>query len=143
MTYCTQEDIETRIGPDDLVALADHDGDGTADTTVVEQAILSADAVIDTHLGVRFAVPVLTAAGEPPDALRARAVNLAVYFLHLGRDSVTEDLRAQHEADLEWLRQVATGRASVGIVPEPAESSAASGVRSESGPRLFGRDEPL
>ncbi|MFO7956493.1 MAG: DUF1320 domain-containing protein [Candidatus Brocadiia bacterium] len=143
MTYCTQEDIETRIGPDDLVALADHDGDGTADTAVVEQAILGAEAVIDTHLGVRFAVPVLTAEGEPPDALRARAVNLAVYFLQLGRDSLTDDLRAQHEADLEWLREVATGRASLGIEPEPAESAGAPGVRTETDPRVFGREEPL
>ena len=38
MSYCTQSDIELRIGPADLVALADHDGDGDADSAVVQGA---------------------------------------------------------------------------------------------------------
>lgn len=143
MTYCTPQDIQTRIGPEDLAALADHDGDGEPDEPVVQQAILAAAAVIDSHLGVRFAVPVLVSGGAPPDALRLCAVNLAVYFLHLGRDSVTENLRRQHESDLKWLRHVATGRASVGVEPDPAEASGAPRAPGDARPRLFGRGEPL
>ena len=90
MSYCSQSDIETRIGPADLVALADHDGDGSADSAVVQGAITSAQALIDSYLSVRYAVPV----APVPDALKTRAVSLAVYFLRLGRDSVTDDVRA-------------------------------------------------
>ncbi len=143
MTYCMQTDIETRIGTDDLVALADHDGDGVADEAVVTQAIQSAEALIDSYLAMRFSVPVLAGDGSPPPALTTRAVNLAVYLLRLGRDSVTEDARAQYEDDLAWLAGVAAGRVALGTEEAPAESTRAAGVRYETEPRLFGRDEPL
>lgn len=143
MSYCTQTDIETRIGADDLVALADHDGDGVADQAVVAEAIESAEALMDSYMAMRFSVPVLAGDGSPPPALTTRAVNLAVYFLRLGRDSVTEDARAQYEDDLAWLAAVAAGRVAVGTGEAPAESARAGGVRHESEQRLFGRDEPL
>ncbi len=139
MAYITQDDIEDRIGADDLAALADYDGDGQADQAVVAQAITSAGALIDSYLGVRFSVPV-----EPvPDVLKTRAVNLAVYFLRLGRDSVTEDVRAQYEDDIEWLNQVVAGSVSLGIEPSPDESAGAPRARWDTRPRLFGREEPL
>ncbi|MFW6189040.1 MAG: gp436 family protein [Planctomycetota bacterium] len=143
MSYCSESDVEDRIGPDQMIALADHDGDGSADSAVVQQAIRSASAVVDGYLGVRFAVPVQAPGGGTPEALRARAVNLAVYFLKLGRDSVTEEARAQYESDVEWLREVVAGRASLGVDPEPAEHSGAPAARWDGEPRLFGRDEPL
>jgi phage gp36-like protein len=139
MAYCTFEDIETRIGADDLAALADYDGDGAADPDIVAEAIRSAESLIDSYVGVRFAVPVDPA----PDILRTRAVNLAVYFLRLGRDSVTEDARAQYEDDVHWLNQVAAGGVSLGIEDSPGESSGAATARFATQPRLFGRDEPL
>ena len=139
MTYCNHEDVETRLGGDDLRALADHDGDAVADSAVVDQAIASAEAVIDSYLGTKFSVPV----SPVPDALRTRAINLAVYFLKLGRDSVTEDARRQYGDDVAWLREVVAGAVTLGIEPGPAESVGSPGVRSETRPRIFGRDEPL
>jgi len=143
MAYCTFEDIELRIGAEDLAALADYDGDGAADEAVVERALRSACSLIDSYLGVRFAVPVALPDGTCPEALTMRAVNLAVYFLRLGRDSVTEDARAQYEDDTAWLKDIVAGAVSLGVEPSPAEGSAASGARYESRPRLFGRGEPL
>jgi len=139
MSYCTQQDIETRIGAEDLARLADYDGDGDADPAVVSAAIADADALIDSYLGVRFAVPV----SPVPDALRTRAVNLAVYFLKLGRDSVTDQAREQHENDVRWLEQVAAGHVSLGVEPRPQEGAGAPGAAYDTHERLFGRDEPL
>jgi phage gp36-like protein len=143
MAYCTSADIETRIGPADLAALADHDGDGNPDGDVVTQAIRSAESLMDSYIGVRYAVPVELPGGGCPEVVTTRAVNLAVYFLRLGRDSVTEDARAQYEDDVRWLTQVAAGRVSLGVEPAPTESGGAATVRAESAPRLFGRSEPL
>lgn len=143
MSYCTYEDLEARLGADDLAALADHDGDGTADPDVVAGAIGSAEALIDSYLSVRFAVPVALAGGECPPVLGTRAVNLAVYFLRLGRDSVTPDARAQYEDDIHWLGQVVAGHVSLGVEPSPSEGAGAPRVRYETQPRLFGRGEPL
>jgi phage gp36-like protein len=139
MAYCNREDIQTRLGADDLNALADHDADGTADSAVVDQAIGSAEAIIDSYLATRFSVPV-----DPvPDALKTRAVNLAVYFLKLGRDSVDDDARRQYEDDVAWLREVVGGTVTLGIEPAPAESAGSPSVRYDTQPRIFGRDEPL
>jgi len=142
MAYCTHDDLVKRVGADDLARLADHDGDGMADSEVVARAVNDADALIDSYLRVRFDVPV-SAGGEVPDVLRTRAVNLALYFLHLGRDSVTEDVRRQYEDDVAWLREAAAGHVSLGVDPSPEESQEAIGVRYQSRPRVFGRGEPL
>jgi phage gp36-like protein len=143
MSYCSYEDLETRLGADDLAALADHDGDGTADADVVAGAIGSAEALIDSYLSVRFAVPVALSDGSCPPVLGTRAVNLAIYFLRLGRDSVTPDARAQYEDDVHWLGQVVAGNVALGVEPNPSESAGAPLVRYETQPRLFGRGEPL
>ena len=139
MAYCTQADIERRIGDEDLAALADHDGDGSPDADVVEAAITDACSLIDSYLSVRFTVPV----SPVPEAVRPRAVNLAVYFLRLGRDSATEDVIRQYDEDIAWLERVAAGSVSLGIEPRPFESSSAPGVLYEGQRRLFGRGEPL
>jgi len=139
MAYCTQSDVETRIGETDLAALADYDGDGLPDADVVAAAIGDACSLVDSYLSVRFSVPV----SPVPDVLRTRAVNLAVYFLRLGRDSATEDVRRQYEDDVAWLRQVVAGNVSLGIEPSAAEGDRAPGVRYETEPRIFGRGEPL
>lgn len=143
MAYCTYEDVEMRLGAADLARLADLDDDGAADTDVVARAIADAQSLMDSSLACRFRVPVALADGSTPAALRTRAVNLAVYFLHLGRDSVTDDVRAQHDDDLRWLERVAAGRVSLGTDEPVAESSGAVGVRVQSQPRIFGRGEPL
>ena len=139
MAYCTQEDITKRIGEADLAALADYDADGAADDDAVAAAIGDANSLIDSYLSVRFTVPVTPL----PDVLLARAVNLAVYFLRLRRDSATEDARRQYEDDLAWLREIVAGEVSLGIEPSATESDRAPSVRYESQRRLFGRDEPL
>jgi len=110
---------------------------------VVARAIEDAQALMDSYLAVRFAVPVRRPDGRCPPAVAVRAVNLAVYFLRLGRDSVTPDARAQYEDDVRWLTEVVAGRAALGIEDCPSESVGAPRVRSETCPRLFGRREPL
>ena len=139
MAYCTQDDLERRIGAADLAALADYDGDGVADAEVVAAAIGDACSLIDSYLSVRFAVPV----SPVPDVLRTRAVDLAVYFLRLRRDSATEDSRRQQEDALAWLRQVAAGEVNLAVEPAPTEGDAAPGVLYQGQRRLFGRGEPL
>ena len=137
--YCTQTEIEQRIGLVDLTALADYDGDGNPDVATVAQAISDACGHIDSYLGVLYAVPIV----PTPDVLRKRAVSLAVYFLQLGRDSVTEATREEVKLVNEWLKAVVAGKATLGTGTTPAGSSAAPGVRSESQPRVFGRDKAL
>jgi phage gp36-like protein len=141
MTYCSQDDLQDRLGAEELARLADLDGDGTPDADVLARALADADATIDSYLGRRYTLPVAESDGETPPSVRTRAVNLAVYFLKLGRDSVTEDVRTQHTEDILWLERASRGRVSLGDAV--ASVPGASAGRMESRPRLFGRSEPL
>jgi phage gp36-like protein len=141
MTYCSQDDLQDRLGAEELARLADLDGDGTPDPGVIARALADADATIDSYLGRRYALPVASPDGSTPAVVRTRAMNLAVYFLKLGRDSVTDDVRDQHAEDMRWLERASLGRAALGeAVALPADTG---GARVDSRPRLFGRNQPL
>jgi phage gp36-like protein len=133
MAYCTQTDIEERIGSAELVLLADHDADGTADADVITRAITDAGAFMDSFLVARYAIPI---SAPVPDVIESRAINITVYFLRLGRDSVTDDVRRQHRDDIAWLMRVGDGKLTL-------EEPPASGVKSQVQDRLFGCDKPL
>ena len=140
MAYCTLADIERRITSDDLVRLADHDGDGLADAAVVTQAIEDAQGVIDSYLGVVYAVPI---PAPIPDVLRQYCVTMAVYFLCKGRRALTPETIDNYDKAIAWLKAVVAGTATLGIPTPPAPSSGAPSVEFEVKDRVFGRDEPL
>ncbi len=137
--YCTQTHIERRIGIDDLVLLSDYDEDGDADAAVVAQAISHAQGDIDSYLAVKFSVPV----SPVPAVLQKHCTTMAIYYLQLGRDSVTENYRKAYDDIVKWLKDVVAGKASLGVEPAPAESSGAPNVRYTGQDRIFGRDHPL
>ena len=139
MSYCTQSDIETRIGYDELTRLSDYDGDGLPDSDVVDRAISDAEGTIDSYLGERYKVPLQTV----PDVVKNACADLAVYQLQQSRSSVTDDMKERRDDILSWLKDVAKGTASLGSATELEESSSAGGVRWESDEQRFGRDKPL
>ncbi len=105
--YCTQADLEQRLDPQALRALADDDQDGLADTAVVEAAIADACALIDARLRARYSVPFDSA----PEVIRAAAAAIAIYLLLTRRrDSAPGEHRRRYEAALALLEQLALGR---------------------------------
>lgn len=140
MAYCTEANILTRVGEEELVALADLDEDGTADAAVVAAAISDADGHINSYVAVKYTVPV----SPVPDVLVKRSTSLAIYFLQLRRNSVTEDMQKEYDRITQWLKDVVAGKVSLGVTtPKPAESPGAGGVRYDVQDRVFGREEPL
>lgn len=121
MAYSTQTDVELAAGgAAKLVELADQDGDGSLDTSAVEQAIADADALINSYAQRRNAVPY----SPVPDIIRRYSAREAVYQLKVARGCVTELDQARHEELVKWLELLAKGHVTVGIEPEPAASSA-------------------
>jgi len=134
--YISSSDLERRLTSDELVQLADLDEDGTADTAVISQAISDAESLVNSYVGARTTVPLATV----PDHVKTLCINLAIYYLHLGRRSVTEDIQKQFEADMRQLRDIAAGRAALG------DEDASAGevhptTRYDGPPRRFTRDE--
>jgi len=109
--YCTQNTILLQITAADLIRYADLDGDGVADSDVVLRACEAASAAMDGYISPQYTVPLT---GDTPDLLRDLAGRWAVYLLQLGRQSVTEDVRKQHEDDVRFLERVGSGDASLG-----------------------------
>ena len=104
MTYATPLDLENAFGTAEILQLADRDGDGLADTAVLNAILTRADALIDGYLAGRYAVPV---------ALMATAGDLARYWLY--DDAAPERVREAYEDALAWLREVAAGRIGLNL----------------------------
>ncbi|MCX8036173.1 MAG: DUF1320 domain-containing protein [Candidatus Sumerlaeia bacterium] len=99
--YCTQADLEQRLDPQVLRALADDDQDGLADTAVIGAAIADAGALIDARLHARYSVPFDPA----PEIIRAVAAALAIYLLLTRRhDSAPAEHRRRYETALALSR---------------------------------------
>ena len=140
MGYCTQTHLSRYVTPARLVALSDHDGDGTADSAVVEQAIDNASGTVDSYLAKVFVVPI---PAPIPAEIRRICMVLTVCELQTGLDSLTEDQKRVCDQAIEELGKIANGEKEVGLMPTPTESAGAPNVRHEAQPRLFGRDQPL
>lgn len=139
MAYCTEAQLQERLTEDELAALADHDGDGAADSAVIARAISDADTLIDSYLGARYEVPLDTV----PDVVTAKSLNIAVYHLHFYRRAVPEDIKEQQKADIKWLEGVAAGKITLGVDALPTEAAGAPTVEYDVDDRHFGRDKKL
>lgn len=110
MAYVTDAEIETRLGAATLVQLADDDGDGVADADVVEEARLSAEAIVNSFLSRRYRVPVdLMVYPEVANMLRSVTLDLAEFRLRARRPPVAADIMRLHEQAMIWLMRVAEG----------------------------------
>jgi phage gp36-like protein len=104
--YASQADIEARLDPKHLIELADDDGDGTADSAVIEAAIADADALIDTHLGGRYVLPLESV----PSVLRKLSADLAIGSLFARRrESASPQHEARARAAADLLAAIARG----------------------------------
>lgn len=123
MAYCAQADLDRAAGGSErLIALADHDGDGSVDAAVITDAIAWADGIIDSALHRRFATPV-----DPvPSSIERASAEIATYWLKSKRNAVDEHAQRVHDfyvdPDDGWLARIATGRLDPGIDPVPAKS---------------------
>lgn len=120
MPYATQSQMVERFGALELIQLTDRAEPltGAIVAAVLDAALLDADQEIDSYLrGVR-ALPL----AEPiPERLVRVACDLARY--HLYDDRAPEGVRTRYQDAIRWLRDVAAGKAALGLDdPAPAVS---------------------
>lgn len=135
MAYATEADLEKRISPAELTELADDDGDGARDASVVADAIADADAEIDGYIAKHYAVPLASA----PGLVRKLSADLAIYNLYVRRGVDSEQKRARYDDAITLLRLIADGKATLGAAVEPPKSAAAGG-QFDANERRFTRD---
>ncbi len=121
MTYATQQNLIDRFGEDELIQLTDRQHLGVIDATVVSRALADADARINGYLAVRYSLPL---SAPLPTELERLACDVARYALH--EDRVTEIVEKRYQDAIALLRDVASGRAELGLdntAGKPASSN--------------------
>lgn len=140
MSYATQTDLETRYGVRELAAITARPGTpaGEVDAVVVALALADADAVVDSYLGVRYAVPL---ASPAPARVVDLACQIARYRLQEQRAS--DRVRQDYMDAMGFLRDLAAGRATLPGVPLPLDPGQASGVVGVAAPAVTFSDSVL
>lgn len=111
MAYITQTQLEARYGAGDLKAWTDDDASGSIDATVVAQAIADADAQIDAAAAQHYTTPLSLGNATTTAVVRMHAGSIAGYLLASRRPAnVPENLRAQYDDALAWLKDLAAGK---------------------------------
>jgi len=111
MSYIVNSDVELRLGAAAYVQLTDDDGDGVADTAVVDEARLAAEGEVNSYLARRFTVPIdVSAFPELADVLKSITLDAAEYRLRIRRPPAPQDVLEKYVRTLEWLRGVSEGR---------------------------------
>ena len=143
MAYITNTDIDLRLGHAAYVQLADDDGNGAADTAVVDEARRAAEGEVDSYLALRYATPIdLEVHPELADLLKSVSLDLAEYRLRLRRPPVSEDARRRRDQTVDWLQRIAEGTVALPSLSAPATIAARGTVaRAVGAERVLSRDE--
>jgi phage gp36-like protein len=146
--YISRNDIGNAIAEDVLKYLVDDERQGSitpAGEERIEQRIQDAESEVNSYLAQRYTLPL----PEVPPVLKARALDIAVYRLFLRRGirpgSADESVIDQYRLAVSWLKDVATGRASLTFANGPEGSDGAkvgggSKPRIAAQRRIFSRD---
>lgn len=104
MTWPTLADLVARAGEEEILQVADRDGDGVADPDVIAAALDNADVIIGGFLAGRYRMPL-----DPvPELVKIWAVSIARYYLH--RDGAPDHVVRDWKEALAQLREVLAGR---------------------------------
>lgn len=136
MTYATKQDLIDRYTEGELVRLTDtvNTPKSTIDDTAVDRAIADAESLINGYLRSRMETPVSPARRD----LTTATCKLARYYLY--KDLATERVRDDYEDVIAWLKDIASGKVSLGDDTSAIEAPS-SGSPQISGPcRVFTDD---
>ena len=104
VAYCTKEDLQGRFGSDETSQL-EYLSPGR-----VERAIADAAGIIDSYIGVRVSLPLVTI----PDRLQQLACDITRYLLYSEGSAHTE-ARDRYEDAISFLKRYADGKATLGL----------------------------
>lgn len=119
--YCTLNDLVARFGAE-IAGVSDRDGDGQPDAAVVTKAIGTATSRIDSYIGTRYALPLVTV----PPVIQTACEDLARAELYT--TEIPDAVKEQRAATIRWLQDIAKGTASLDVPAPPAADASQSGT---------------
>jgi phage gp36-like protein len=127
MPYCTRSNLEDRFGADVMEELA------AGNDSTVDEAIMDADSLIDSYIGARYALPLVSI----PPVLVSTARNIVRYNLDIDPG---ESISKRHSEALKFLEALAHGRATLGI-PQASEPTSLDTAEFQSDGHVFRRSD--
>lgn len=141
MPYITNAMIEERLGTAAYVQLTDDDGNGVANTGVVDEARLAAEGEVNSYLAARFAVPLnLAAYPNLSGILVSIALDLTEYRLRARRPPIPDMAAKRRAQAIEWLARAAAGSIELPAAV-PASTVRAGGATVVGNERILSREE--
>lgn len=121
MAYCVKADIVKAYPSADLTALTDDEGTGASVDTRIADAIIKADALIDTFLRAQHTVPLTTV----DETIERLSIDLSYFFL-VRRRRVHEDdpgIKQLYKESSDLLKMIADGRIKISDVTSFANTA--------------------
>jgi phage gp36-like protein len=135
MTYAVKQNLIDRFGETELAQLTDRTSGTTVNDTVITRALDDADSLINGYLQTRYSLPLTSV----PPVLVAAACDIARYYLF--EDRVPEIVEKRYATRISWLKDVAAGRASLGLDAAGEETvTETGGVDYTANDRIFTKD---
>jgi len=136
MAYCTLDDIKDMMDEDEIIRFTDDADAGVVNTSVTDKAIAGADALIDSHIGSRYSVPV-----DPvPDIIVDLACDIAIYKLYSRRSAAPDEIRQKYEDAVKYLEKVAAGKIIIPDATAASTSASNDAVIITASDKIFSRD---
>jgi phage gp36-like protein len=134
--YATVQDAIDTMGEDELIRLTDVDAvpTGAVVAARVQRALDDASGLIDGYLVGRYVTPLATV----PAVIKVHALGLARYLLQ--RVNPDERAKADFEAAMRYLEQVAKGSIALFPPSAPATTAGTGAVLFAPGSKVWGRE---
>lgn len=133
MNYCSQDDLISRYGEDEILSLTDDQGTGAIDAAKVTQAIGDASATIDGYLAGRYQLPLATV----PAVLNRLAAEIARYFLW--DNGASEPIQKRFDDAVIYLVSVSKGTVALGLSSSGDKAPVSDGAEMVSDGHVFSR----
>lgn len=104
--YATRNDLEARFGEGELQQLEIMQTVGNS----IEEALQDASEEIDSYIAVKYVLPLPSI----PSTLKRIACNIARYRLYFQQP--TEEVENRYKAEIDFLKRVADGKATLNIL---------------------------
>ncbi|OTG88904.1 gp436 family protein [Acinetobacter sp. ANC 3813] len=104
--YATRNNLEERFGEGELQELESMQTAGNS----IEEALQDASEEIDSYIAIRYVLPL----PNTPSTLKRIACNIARYRLYFQRP--TEEIENRYKAEIDFLKRVADGKATLNIL---------------------------
>lgn len=124
MPYAVAQELIDRFGEREMLQLTNPEDprNGAIDAFVIDTAIADADARIDSYIGQRYSLPLASV----PASIKDACMHLARYNLY--GNQKPEWVKERANDTIAWLKDIATGKAGLGLPEEPSAAPGAGKV---------------